>query len=71
MNALDMLDENTSITRSATANFITDTRTNRLGRYFMLSAIFRLNKFSGKAPQQNRIMMGSGGGPGGIQIIKN
>lgn len=72
LNALDMLNENTSINRSVSAFAITDTRTNRLGRYFMLSAIFRLNKFNGKAPQQNRIIMGGGpGGPGGMQIIKN
>lgn len=71
LQALDMLNENTSINRSVSAFAITDTRTNRLGRYFMLSCIFRLNKFSGKAPQQNRVMMGPGGGPGGMQIIKN
>lgn len=71
LNALDMLNENTSINRNVSAFAITDTRTNRLGRYFMLSAIFRLNKFSGKAPQQNRVMMGAPGGPGGIQVIRN
>ena len=72
LNAFDILDENTSITRTVSAFAITDTRTNRLGRYFMLSAIFRLNKFSGKAPQQNRVMMGGpGGGAGGMQIIRN
>ncbi len=69
LNALDMLNENTSINRSVSAFAITDTRTNRLGRYFMLSAVFRLNKFNGKAPQQNRVIMG--GGPGGMQIIRN
>lgn len=72
LNALDLLNENTSINRSVSAFAITDTRTNRLGRYFMLSAIFRLNKFSGKAPQQNRVMMGGpGGGAGGMHIIRN
>ncbi|MBC7934417.1 MAG: outer membrane beta-barrel protein [Rhizobacter sp.] len=72
LNAFDMLNENTSITRTVNSYYITDTRTNRLGRYFMLSAIFRLNKFSGKAPQQNRMMMGGpGGGPGGMHIIRN
>lgn len=69
LQALDMLNENTSISRTVTSNYIRDTRTNRLGRYFMLSAIFRLNKFSGKAPQQNRMIMG--GAPGNMQIIRN
>ena len=70
LQAFDMLNENTSINRSVTTNYIRDTRTNRLGRYFMLSTIFRLNKFKGKAPQQNRIMIGGPGG-GGMQIIKD
>jgi hypothetical protein len=58
LNALDMLNENTSISRTVNSYYITDTRTNRLGRYYMLSAIFRLNKFSGQAPQQRRVIMG-------------
>lgn len=58
MQALDLLNENTSISRSVTALAITDTRTNSLGRYFMLSAVFRINKFTGKAPQRSMIMMG-------------
>lgn len=62
LTAQDILDENTSINRSVSATAITDTRTNRLGRYFMLGGTYRLSKFTGKAPQQNRIIMG---GPGG------
>jgi len=50
LQALDMLNENTNISRNVTASGFTDTRTNRLGRYYMLSFIFRLNKFQGQAP---------------------
>lgn len=57
LQALDLLDENTSINRSVTGLAITDTRTNRLGRYFMLSAVFRINKFQGQAKTQPRMMM--------------
>jgi len=67
LQALDMLNQNIGIARAVTGNTVTDTRTNRLGRYFMLSAIFRLNKFVGKAPQQNTMMMGGPGSPGMIR----
>ncbi len=59
LQAFDLLDQNTSVNRSVTGSAITDTRTNRLGRYFMLSFVFRLNKFSGQA-QQNQMMPGGG-----------
>ncbi len=55
LQAFDLLDQNTNVYRSVTANSITDTRTNRLGRYFMLSFVFRFSKFDG-----------SKGGPGGM-----
>ena len=71
LQALDMLNENTSVSRNVTGSAITDTRTNRLGRYFMLTAILRLNKFVGQAPQQNRMMMGGPGGGPGMNIIRN
>ncbi len=71
LQALDMLNENTSVNRNVTGSAITDTRTNRLGRYFMLTATFRLNKFVGQAPQQNRMMMGAPGGAPGMHIIRN
>ncbi len=69
LQALDMLNENTSVNRTVTGSAITDTRTNRLGRYYMLTCILRLNKFQGQAPQQNRMMGGPGGGS--MQIFKN
>ncbi|MFN8248037.1 MAG: outer membrane beta-barrel protein [Ferruginibacter sp.] len=66
LQAFDMLNENISVTRSVTGNALTDTRTNRLGRYFMLSLVFRLNKFSGAASQQNNMMMPPMPGGGGM-----
>lgn len=59
LQAMDMLNENTNISRSVTATGFTDSRTNRLGRYYMLSFIFRLNKFQGQAP----VTRGMGGPP--------
>ena len=56
LQALDVLNQQTNINRSVFANSITDTRTNRLGRYYMATVVWKLNKFSGKAPQHNRIM---------------
>ena len=61
LQAFDLLNENISINRSSTGNSIIDTRTNKLGRYFMLSFVFRLNKFSGQS-QGNQMMPGMPGG---------
>ncbi len=65
LQALDLLNENKGISRSVSGNNITDTRVNRLGRYFLLSLVFRFNKFRG---DQQQIKMGGmmvpGGGPG-------
>lgn len=47
LNAYDLLNENTNVNRVVANNSITDTRTNQLGRYFMLNLIFRFNKFNG------------------------
>lgn len=47
LQVLDILNENKGISRSVTASSITDTRTNRLARYFMLTFVWRLNKFAG------------------------
>ena len=65
----DLLNENTNVNRTVTAYSITDTRTNRLQRYFMLSFIFRFSKFDGsKAGAAMPMRQGGGmrmmGGPG-------
>lgn len=50
----DIFKQNTNISRTVTEQFITDTRTNRLTQYFMLSFTYRFNKFSGtQGGQQN------------------
>ena len=69
LQALDLLNENTNVSRSVTAYSITDTRTNRLQRYFMLSFVFRFSKFDGsKAGATMPMQQGGGmrmmGGPG-------
>lgn len=51
--AFDLLDENTSVSRQVSANTITDSQSNRLSRYFMLTFTMRIQKFSGRQPQQN------------------
>jgi hypothetical protein len=49
--AFDLLNQNTNINRTVSANAITDTQTNRLARYFMLTFTYRLQKFQGQRPQ--------------------
>jgi len=58
----DLFNENTGVTRTVSGNQIIDTRTNRLGRYFMLSFTLRLQKFAGSQPRSGR---GGGGRRGG------
>ena len=47
IQGFDLLNQNTGISRDVFDNQIIDRQTNRLGRYFMLSFDFRLNKFGG------------------------
>jgi hypothetical protein len=60
--AFDLFDENKGISRTVSGNQIIDTRTNRLGRYFMLTFTLRLQKFAGS---QKRGGGGGGGRRGG------
>lgn len=48
----DLLNENTSVSRQVAGNVITDSQSNRLSRYFMLSFTMRMQKFSGRQSQQ-------------------
>jgi Outer membrane protein beta-barrel family/Carboxypeptidase regulatory-like domain len=58
----DILKQNTNVNRSINSNYITDTRTNRLTQYFMLSFTYRLNRFKGtQQPQQQNNMRRMGG----------
>ena len=47
ISGFDIFKQNKSIARTINGNNIVDTRVNRLTRYFMLSFIYRINKFSG------------------------
>lgn len=47
LQALDMFNENANVSRSVSNNVITDSYTNRLGRYYMLTFSLRLSRFGG------------------------
>jgi hypothetical protein len=47
MQGLDLLNQNIGISRTVNSLGYTDTRSNKLGRYFMLSLVWRINKFFG------------------------
>ena len=49
--AFDLFNQNANISRSVSSNAIVDTRSNRLGRYFMLTFTYRLQKFQGQKPK--------------------
>jgi hypothetical protein len=48
LEAFDLLNQNTNISRNVTANLISDTRVNRLTQYFMVGIEYRLKKFKGQ-----------------------
>ncbi len=54
LSAYDIFKQNTNITRTVSGNYITDTRTNRLTRYIMLTFTYRLNRFQGQQQQGAR-----------------
>ncbi|MGG9960465.1 outer membrane beta-barrel protein [Ferruginibacter sp. SUN106] len=59
--AYDLFKQNTNISRSIYGSSITDTRTNKLTRYFLLTFTYRIQKFVGQAAQGGN--MRSMGGP--------
>lgn len=46
LSAHDLLDRNQNVARLSELNFMRETRSNTIGRYFMLSFKYRLNKFA-------------------------
>ncbi|MCJ8210855.1 outer membrane beta-barrel protein [Mucilaginibacter sp. RS28] len=70
-SVFDAFNQNTGFSSNTTATSITQTNTNRLGRYFLLTFTLRLQKFAGRAPTQQpgergfRRDGGGFGGPGG------
>lgn len=61
LQAFDLLNQQTNINRTV-GEVLTDTQTNRLARYFMLTFTFKLQKFSGINPMQEQ-----GQFPGGMR----
>ncbi|MGV3761267.1 outer membrane beta-barrel protein [Parapedobacter sp.] len=58
--AYDLLNEQTSLSRSVTEDMIVDSRTNRLARYFLLTLSYRFSNFAG-----GQMGFDGPGGPGG------
>jgi len=68
----DVYNENTSISRSVTANSINDTRSNRLARYAMLTFSLKLQEFNGQQmPNTGMQTPGMGGGMRSIEIRRD
>lgn len=61
LQGFDLLNQQTNINRTV-GDILTDSRTNRLARYFMLTFTFRLQKFSGVNPLED-----NSGGHGGMR----
>lgn len=53
LQGFDLFNQNTGITRNVTSNSIIDSRTNRLGRYYLLSFTYRIQRFPGKNTGNN------------------
>ncbi len=73
LSCFDLLNQNVSVSRTVTANRITDTRTNTLTQYFLLTFTYNLRNFAGQQqrmpgmfggarPEGMRMMGGTGGG---------
>ncbi|PTQ94001.1 outer membrane receptor protein involved in Fe transport [Mucilaginibacter yixingensis] len=61
LSAFDLFNQNTGFSTTQSGSYITQTQSNRLGRYFLLSFTLRLQKFAGQRPSP------PDGGPGGFR----
>jgi hypothetical protein len=64
-SVMDVFNQNTGYSTTQTGSYITQTNSNRLGRYYLLSFTYRFTKMSGKQPQFGPGGFRPGGGPGG------
>lgn len=64
LSAIDLLNQNKSIVNVRTDNYIQQTRSNVLQRYFMLSFIYNLRNFTGAQPSERGRGDRQWGGPG-------
>jgi hypothetical protein len=74
LSAFDLFNENTGFSSTQTVSSLTESRVNRLSRYYLATFTLRLQKFAGKTPTQDNGIRGfrrngggggSGNGPGG------
>lgn len=63
LQAFDLLNQNANVSRTVTNNVITDTYSNRLGRYYLLTFALRLSKFGGASVNGMQHMGPPPGGP--------
>jgi len=61
LQIFDVYNQNTSVSRSVNGNSITDTRSNRLARYALLTFSLKLQKFNGQQMPSNNMQMPGGG----------
>lgn len=73
LQVFDVYNENTSVSRSVSGNSITDSRSNRLARYGLLTFSLKLQKFNGQQPPNMGTMQmpGMGGGMRTIEIRRD